>query len=102
MKIVWTNYAINNLKEIYDFYWLNRSKKSAIKVKNSIFIATGQLINYPESGQIEENLKLGNNIYRYIISYNCKIIYRISSNEIIIIDVFDTRKNPDKMNDAIL
>ena len=102
MKIVWTKFAINNLKLIYDFYILKMGKKTAIKVKNNIFNATNQLLNYPESGEVEENLRLENSIYRYIVSYNCKIIYRVSQNEVIIIDVFDTRKNPDKMIDAVL
>ncbi|WP_108116833.1 type II toxin-antitoxin system RelE/ParE family toxin [Kordia periserrulae] len=98
MKIIWTDFAIKNLKDIFDYYSNKVSKKIALKIRSQILNSTYQLLNNPESGQLESNLvKLKQN-HRYLVSGNYKIIYRVSHNQIIINDVFDTRQNPSKMN----
>jgi len=99
MKIVWTDFAIENLKVIFSFYSAKANKKVAHKIRKKILESTKQLIDQPKSGQIEFNLEKLNLDYRYIISGNYKIIYRIQQNEVIINDVFDTRQDPEKMND---
>jgi plasmid stabilization system protein ParE len=86
---------------IYDFYFYKITKKSAKTFKNGILSSISQLINYPESGSLEEILNNDNFIYRYIISHNCKIIYRINNKEIIIVDIFDSRQNPNKIFESI-
>lgn len=75
------------------------SKRTAHKTRKQILNSAKQLIKNPESGQIESNLESLNQNHRYLVSGNYKIIYRISRNEIIINDVFDTRQDPTKMND---
>lgn len=99
MKIIWTDFAIENLKNIFDYYTINKNKKLAHEIRTQILKSTKQLKNHPESGQIEFNLKKLNQNHRYLVSGNYKIIYRIIENQIVINDVFDTRQNPDKMND---
>jgi len=99
MKIVWTDFAISNLKDIFDYYAIEAHKKLAHKIRKQILKSSKQLINNPNSGPIEPNLLILNKNYRYLVSGNYKLIYRIVDNEIIIYDVFDTRQNPPKMND---
>lgn len=99
MKIIWTEFATENLKDIFDYYSNKATKKVAHKIKKQIFDTTRQLINNPESGQLEFNLDKLKQNHRYLVSGNYKIIYRINENEIIINDVFDTRQNPIKVND---
>ncbi len=99
MKIVWTDFAVENLKDIFDYYSNKASKRTAHKIRKQILNSTKQLIKNPESGQIEFNLEILNQNHRYLVSGNYKIIYRLNGNEIIINDVFDTRQNPVKMND---
>ena len=99
MKIVWTDFAIENLKIIFDFYSAKASKKVAHQIRKKILESTKQLIIQPKSGQKELNLEKLNQDYRYIVIGNYKIIYRIHQNEVIINDVFDTRQNPEKMKD---
>lgn len=97
MKIVWTEFAINNLKSIFNYYKLNVSTNVAQKIRNQILKSTIQLQNNPKSGQIEFYLEELNKNHRYLISGKYKIIYRIEKNSIIINDVFDGRQNPNKM-----
>ena len=99
MKIIWTDFAIENLKEIFDYYAENATKKVAHKIKKQILTSTKQLVDHPRSGQIEFNLQELNQDHRYLVSGNYKIIYRINEDQVIISDVFDTRQEPTKMND---
>lgn len=99
MKIIWTDFAIDNLKNIFDYYSTKASKKVAHKIRKQILDSTKQLMANPESGQIELNLEKLNQNHRYIICGNYKVIYNIKNNDIIIYDIFDVRQNPIKMND---
>ena len=99
MKIVWTDFAIKNLKNIFDYYTEKVSKKIAHKIRKQILATTKQLLDNPESGQLEFNLEKLKQNHRYLVCGNYKIIYRTNNNQIVINDVFDTRQNPVKMND---
>ena len=97
MQIIWTDFATENLKIIFDFYTIKASKKVAHKIRKEILNTPKQLIMHPTSGQKELLLeKLGSD-YRYLLSGNYKIIYRVENTQIIISDVFDARQNPSKM-----
>ncbi len=99
MKIIWTDFAIENLKDIFDFYSTTVNKKVANKIKQEIFKSVKLLVRYPELGQVELYLERLDEGYRYILSSNYKVIYKIQDENIIISDVFDVRQNPIKMND---
>ncbi len=99
MKIIWTDFAIENLKDIFDFYSVTANKKVANKIKQEIFKSVKLLVRYPRLGQVELYLEELNEEYRYILSGNYKVIYKIQDKNIIISDVFDVRQNPIKMND---
>ena len=99
MKIIWTDFAIENLKDIFDYYSNKANKKVAHKIRKQILTSTKQLINNPKSGQIELNLEKLNQKHRYIVCENYKIIYKIVDTKIIINDIFDGRQNPIKMTD---
>jgi len=99
MKILWSNFASEMLTEIYDYYKSNASVRVARKIKNEIFTATKQLKSNPYSGQIEINLERLEEGHRYLVKGNYKIIYKEVSEGILITDVFDTRRDPIKIND---
>ncbi len=98
MKIVWSDFATSELKDIFRYYKSVAGKKNAHKLIDSIFKSTRQLIKYPDSGQIEESLKELNEGHRYLVTSNYKIIYKKIKEGILITDVFDTRQNPTKIN----
>lgn len=77
MKVIWTDFAIESLKDIFDYYSPKANKEVAHKIRRQILETTIQLINNPESGQIEFNLEKLNKTHRYVISGNYKVIYRI-------------------------
>ncbi|WP_126337196.1 type II toxin-antitoxin system RelE/ParE family toxin [Kaistella antarctica] len=67
-------------------------------MQSQILNTTKQLVNHPSSGQKELLLEMLEKEYRYILSGNYKIIYKVEDSYIIITDVFDARQNPSKMN----
>lgn len=77
MVIVWTDFAIENLKDIFDYYAIKANKKVAHKIKKQILNDTKQLVNNPKLGQIELYLEKLNQHHRYLLSGNYKVIYRI-------------------------
>ncbi|MEN9333245.1 MAG: hypothetical protein RLY35_425 [Bacteroidota bacterium] len=96
-QIIWTNFAISELKNIFLYYRMVAGERTAVKIKKSIFAATKPIIKHPLIGAEEENLKDLNQGHRYIVEGNYKIIYLIIGNEIYITDIFDWRQNPTKM-----
>lgn len=99
MEIIWTDFAIENLKIIFEFYAVKANKKVAHNIRKKIFNTTKQLINHPNSGQKELYLEKLEKDYRYVLSGNYKIIYNVEDSKIIISDVFDSRQNPEKLID---
>jgi len=97
MKIIWTEFAKIQLRQIFDYYADVASKSIAHKIVKSIFNRTVLLKTHPKIGTIEEHLSDTPYKYRYLIEINYKIIYRISENVIYVTDVFDTHQNPEKI-----
>lgn len=98
MKLIWTDFASETLKDICKYYKEAAGEGVAKKIKKGIFSATKQLLRNPNLGQIETTLKKLGEGHRYLVSGNYKIIYREVSEGILITDVFDTRQDPDKIN----
>ncbi len=83
MKLHWTDFAIEMLLEIHEYYKEKASPSIARKT----------------SGQIELNLEKLNEGHRYLVKGNYKIIYKEIADGLLITDVFDTRQDPIKLND---
>jgi plasmid stabilization system protein ParE len=52
MKIIWTDFAIENLRAIFDYYLENANEKVAHKIRKRILNSTNQLKTNPESGPL--------------------------------------------------
>lgn len=98
MVIIWSDFASETLKDIYDYYKEVASDAVAMRIKESILVTTKQLINHPESGQIEETLIQLKEGHRYLVNNNYKIIYKKIKEGVLISDVFDCRQDPIKIN----
>lgn len=96
-QVIWTNFAISELKNIYLYHRMIATERVADKIRKSIFEATRPLSKEPLIGAIEENLIELKQGHRYLVQGNYKIIYRIIQDNIYITDIFDCRQNPQKM-----
>ena len=67
MKILWTDEAIERLKDIFDYYSEKATVKVAQKLVNEIVDYSDILITHPEIGLVEELLKGRKNNYHLMI-----------------------------------
>ena len=99
-KILWTDFAINQLKDIFDYHLIKASPIVAQRLVQKIIDATIILENNPKSGRKEELLLNRPQEFRFVVVKNYKIIYWIDYefNIINIATIFDTRQNPKKIS----
>ena len=99
MKIIWSEFAENQLDEIYEYYEKKASPRIAKKLLKGIINEPEKLIKTPHIGQAEELLQERKIHYRYLVFKNYKLIYSVDTENgfIKIADVFDTRQNPPKL-----
>jgi plasmid stabilization system protein ParE len=100
IEIKWTPFALRCLDEIH-FYILYEagSASPADRFVNQLFDRVDQLMNFPELGQVELSLSKRGLNCRYLVEGNYKIIYEHSekSSLVIILDVFQTAQDPNKI-----
>ena len=97
IRVFWTETALNNLEDIFEFYKYQESTSIARKLVKEIVQATLRLQKFPYIGKKENLLADRENEYRFIVERHYKIIYWIEDNYIKIATVFDTRQNPEKV-----
>lgn len=89
-RLIWSVEARNSRKNIFD-YWNNRNKSKAYSRKlNFLFNTNLKIITeLPEFGKptFREDSK-------FIIVSHFEIIYKITQTEIVVLDIWDTRQNP--------
>ena len=91
MNIVWSEQARNSLAKIYDYIYQD-SPKAAEQVLNSLLKKSESL----RDPRVEHPIDpvLNNPKYRYILQWNFKIVYKRTDNEVIILDIFHTSRDP--------
>ncbi|PQJ69646.1 type II toxin-antitoxin system RelE/ParE family toxin [Polaribacter butkevichii] len=101
LEVYWLELAENKLEDIYGYYLIKANKKVAEKLVNGIVDSTIGIEKQPEIGQIEISLKHRKQEFRYLVFRNYKIVYWINYdfNRIEIANVFDTRQDPEKINE---
>lgn len=74
-EVFWTNFAKNELKNIFKYYELNASRKVAFDLVEGI-LNKGNSLNFQTNiGQREELLLDRKENFRYLVFKNYKIIY---------------------------
>lgn len=103
LKVYWTDFAKRELQRVFDYHKKQVSLKIARQITEKIVKKAESLSDFPQMGAVETALDSKSYIFRYVVSTNYKIIYRINDaqNFIEIIDVFDTRQSPVKTTRAI-
>lgn len=99
MKILWSEFAIEMLMEIHNYYKVKANPAIARKIKTEILNAARQLKGNPDSGQIELTLEKLKEGHRYLVRGNYKIVYKVVPEGLLVTDVFDTRQDPVKLID---
>lgn len=99
--VIWTIPAKQDLRDIYE-YVARVSETIAHRLVLKIIDKAALLdTGFDEIGPAEPLLRQTRKNYRYLVSGNYKIIYRVDEDAIYIMTVFDTRQNPRKLKRKI-
>ena len=89
-RLIWSVVARNSRKNIFD-YWNKRNKSKVYSRKLNVLFTTNLkiVVQLPELGKptFREDSK-------FIIVSHFEIIYKITLDEIVVLDIWDTRQNP--------
>lgn len=100
LKIVVTDRAEETLNEIIDFYLTEYTIERTEKVLNSIDDAFVKIAKSPMTNPICFDIRTPQeNIRQFILHNTFKIIYRIQSETIEIIEIFHGNRNPEIIKD---
>lgn len=100
--LIWAKSSEKRLDDIYNYYCEKAGSKIARKIVTGVIIETQKLVRNPFMGQKEILLEDRSEIYRYLLCGNYKVIYYVEEqkNLIHVMDIFDTRQNPQKLHQA--
>ncbi|MFA6403443.1 MAG: type II toxin-antitoxin system RelE/ParE family toxin [Salinivirgaceae bacterium] len=92
-RIVWSANALSDRIQILDF-WYQRigNKNYSRKLDNTLKAVIKHLAHFPEMGR-----KLDNRNERILVKDAYQIFYSIAENEIHIVHIWDSRRNPDDL-----
>lgn len=90
-KIVWTSFAKESKYAIF-LYWNQRNQSTSYSRKLNVLLQESlkQIVKFPESA-IESN---NSNVRLKILSH-FELIYQITNTQIVVLDIWDTRQNPE-------
>ncbi len=101
LTVYWTQFAEDKLEDIFSYYSERASFRVARNLIDGIIEKSMELENSPFIGQKE--LLLADRIqeFRHLVCKNYKLLYWVNQdkNRIEIINVFDCRQNPQKLNE---
>lgn len=96
LPVRWDKEAIKSLKDVYD-YIKKDSPNQAKRVKNTLLKLAKSLNDFPEKYSRELYLSEEPENFRSVAKWSYKLIYEVTEKEIIIIMLFHTSQNPDKI-----
>jgi len=92
-KIIWTNVAENDLKEIIEYISID-SHHNALTILRNIKQSASNLYTLPERGRIVPELQAQGILqYRELIIPPWRLVYRIDARKIYVLSVIDSRRN---------
>ena len=102
MKIIWSQSAKAQLREIFDYHLAVASEQVALRLVEKIASHVNILKDNPQAGSREESLTTYSQEFRYLVEGNYKIVYYTDENRTIISLVFDCRRDPAKLSKDVL
>ena len=88
--VIWTKPALADLKEIHDYIARN-SRFYADNVVSAILKKVDKLVTFPEVGRFIPEKQSA--VYREIIIYSYRIVYRVNNDFIYIIAIIHSRQD---------
>jgi plasmid stabilization system protein ParE len=93
-EVIWLKRASDKLKNIFDYLLSNWNSETTENFIEKVNQKVSLLQYFPNIGLRSQKKP---DLRRIILSQQNILIYRQKGNKIIIVNIFDTRQNPDKM-----
>lgn len=97
--IEWSDKSKNQIRDIFDYYSSQISPQLAKKIVQTILVKPNILVQQPNIGKREDILLKIDPRIRVLIEGHFKIVYLREKGKIIILSVFDSRQDPEKLID---
>jgi plasmid stabilization system protein ParE len=97
LPIRWDRLSKESLDDIYE-YIRKKSPQNARMVKKELVNLVGSLNDFPEKYSREEFLLEEPENYRSVSKWSYKIIYEVTDQAIIVVDIFQTSQQPSKIS----
>lgn len=97
MKIEWLIAAEDDLREIARRVAVNFGGDTAERVVKDVVDETARLSEFPKIGRLCNEYRGARREYRALHTRHDRIVYTITSSCVLIVAVFDTRRNPDDL-----
>lgn len=94
MKIIWRKKASDELASIYNYISID-SPQNALMVFDKIYELVNSLLLFPERNPVDRAINNPN--VRSASIWDFKIIYSIEKDAIVILRIFGTKQNPNKL-----
>lgn len=95
MRIIWSDEAIKSVDNTADYIADNFGVDRSIEFYDEVLEQTDSLVQFPQKGPVDEDLKGGKYEYRSLgIGKLSRLIYRIDGETIRILYLWNTRRNP--------
>ena len=101
LTVYWTEFAEDKLEDVFSYYSEKASLRYAQQLAEELIDRSLELETNPLIGQKEILLEDRIQEFRYLVYKNYKIIYWVNNKKqrIEIVNLFDCRQNPLKMNE---
>ena len=101
LTVYWTQFAENKLEDVFVYYSQTANIRTASRLVDRIIARSLELEKNPFMGQKETLLSGRLQEFRYLVYKNYKLIYWINEEKrrIEILNLFDCRQNPEKINE---
>ena len=96
-KVIWHNEAKASLRRIYIYIMKRESPQQAVKVRTEIKKEGDNLGFMPHKYTMDPFLEKYRRDIRFKAIWSYKLVYEITEEYIIILDVIHTSRNPEKM-----
>ena len=101
LTVYWTQFAENKLEDVFIYYSQTASIRTASRLVDRIIVRSLEMEKNPFMGQKEMLLSERLQEFKYLVYKNYKLIYWVNEEKkrIEILNLFDCRQNPEKINE---
>ena len=101
MQVEWLTAAEDDLREIARRVALNFGYVTAEQTVASVTEETQRLADFPEIGRLCDEYEGSRRVYRALNTRHDRIVYTITADRVLIVAVFDCRRDPETFGDLL-